>query len=87
MGEQNPLGNIDLRQLKREDIERIENPALRQAVIHALVLQTVATTHSNHNSHSDHTKYTQSIKDAVIFEDILDRIFGPRVSQVNPGTK
>lgn len=81
MPEDKPDPFIDLRKLRREDVERIENPALRQAVINALVLQTIATTHANHNSHSDHTKYTQSIKDQVIFEQALDLIFGPRVAE------
>jgi hypothetical protein len=73
------LSEIDLRQLKREDVENIQNPTLRRAVINALFLQAVAQGHANHNSHSDHTKYTQSILEQVIDpERVLDLVFGPR---------
>lgn len=73
------FSDIDLSQLKREDVESIRNPTLRRAVINALFVQSVAQGHSNHNSHSDHTKYTQSIKEDVINpERVLDLIFGPR---------
>ena len=76
MNEKTTIDQIDLHHLTREDVENIKNTTLRRAVINALFLQTVAQDHANHNSHTDHSKYTQSIKDQISTDNVLDLIFG-----------
>jgi hypothetical protein len=47
------LEGLDFTKLTLDDVKSIKNPALRTALLSALLRPTAEASHQNHNSHSD----------------------------------
>jgi len=68
MENKNPLDDIDLSSMTLEDVRKIENPAIRMAII--AVIANPVSDEPQHTSHGMHTSHYSKISDEREFEGV-----------------